>query len=1400
MEFKIAYCQAGSKKDTVCVSVKSNDDSKLNELLENAVELFDFYDAESKDRKVGRSGMTYDETFKWNYTLRRALVYAGGGSVVITGGNTIRKFQTDQWEHTAAVAMLFSFIVEFPDDDKLDGNNMIFYHSNYNHSHSYLLYRYTNIPSDLDITLNFKEAVYTNISEISPITCPVGCVGIKFSAKKNGGEQAIYDLFAENNIGGDRYDTSGKQPRPYIKLNYDAYHIFVTPSVGIIQEKSVCRYIGSQFCKFFDAKEEEVITYNDIGEDFTHIEIKNYSTLQVANLFYEQNGSDLTIRVLINGRLHKKISKTDESVKFYYTKFRNIRPGEESDEEDKTIIEFKNTNGTYICSPYVNDDDEEVDAAVSLTLPKLPAADCDSGALFDFYMECRKALEECDIVAYKGNKIFKNGNGESYFKEKYEDAEITAIITKKTYFYKKLERDFFFEGFNLPDILGLCVDDITFTKDGKTIVLMPRGNFEMDVKISDEEGRHDEGGYRKFCVNADDYFKQNSSFNRDWLEIIKNFECYKNYAFAALDSALYLLTYGDDYIEKTLYPNGMTPDKSVIKKAEALYRGFKREGKIPNLAIMGQAGTGKTYISGNIAKAFGKDGVVEVTPSDIKGAYLGHTKFMVVKKIYEALIQDKILFIDEAYNIMQDKFGKEAIDIILPVMTGDMTVIQAEIEPNRGSKEKYDIDLGEKKIVSGKEIIKKGHILKLIDDKIVEEESKDSVDPLTIPIWFGGYENEIRLMINENQGLYRRLEKICIKTPTTSELLEELRQKLQKYADTHAETQKEAVEKAKRLLDYLKKESNEKSVRDFFGWGTQPQNSKFFANHAGVNKFINDCLNEIDLSGEIGSQIEEIITATKYDIKRQLAAIKDNGSTDALDTINVITDIDTRFKDIVGCKEPIAYMKSIIEMLVNRSVYEDNRINVPKGALMEGLPGVGKTFIARAMAGELQELFQNAAPDKRFGFIAVSGSELGSRPASYIKSIFSAAEEYDACILFIDECDAIAKHRNHNTNYNKYLELIKQMDGIEKSSNVFVLAATNAPQNLDPAFVRSGRIDKKLAFDLPNAEERTEFAKRAIEKRIKTLVDFDSRLDHTKSIKYAAQLTGDRMRGCTPGDIDNAINSAFIVYRQFKHIKDSLMPYDKKFFLSYPFIEEKDGELVISAEKGNIQDGEQLGDLTELFLFIDEEIARKNMGTLNQNTRETRFDSSKNNGSCSSTAIHEVGHALTSVILGEPFDLITTLSRGDSLGYVSHHDIKMNTKSDYINRIRICMGGRISEEIIFGKDNISPGAAYDMQTATNYARKMFELFGFSEEFGFMALSVPTGGYLGANDQYTCSEAFRLQCDNAVKDFLKEIYSGTLGMFEGKKELILKLAETVFNRESMTGSEFTKLYHDIITQQ
>lgn len=249
-----------------------------------------------------------------------------------------------------------------------------------------------------------------------------------------------------------------------------------------------------------------------------------------------------------------------------------------------------------------------------------------------------------------------------------------------------------------------------------------------------------------------------------------------------------------------------------------------------------------------------------------------------------------------------------------------------------------------------------------------------------------------------------------------------------------------------------------------------------------------------------------------------------------------------------------------------------------------------------------------------------------------------------------------------------------------------------------------------------------------------------------------------KLSGSTAGDIESVINLAFVSYHQFCDLLSEKKKGSDNIYISedsfadYPFIE--------IGEDINIKfndDANGIGNtaLRIFYMIVMEEIEKKCIGDINKRFKEEKFSIEKNGSNCSSVAVHEVGHAIVSKLLGlKTFDSITIITRGNALGYVMPANQTIVTKGEYITKIKSCMGGRLAEEIVFGKDDISHGAVQDMRQATYLARNMVEQYGFSDEFGFMTQSVPKGSYLGGESVYTCSEQFREKIDIEISNLLK----------------------------------------------
>lgn len=1104
-------------------------------------------------------------------------------------------------------------------------------------------------------------------------------------------------------------------------------------------------------------------------------------------IFSETEPVGVTFGVLLDGRLYPKINKNDKGLILLHTPFYQKLDGTldppngfEHSKSPYDVIFEQVDRGKYLYIPKI--ESRFRDVVLTLTdeqefcvesLGPNPTKEVMQKLLKDYVEAMYAAFCAAGEYHAETGHVFRHiPNTDDVFYVQTNGFELFLRPNASYYYYEMPESMMVFERWEfgtLFEIMGARFD----VGDVK-VVLSPKRNSELEIEVK-EPGQDNKivgefSALEKTGFFAGAGLPQRIQFNISLAFFMQNLNLYEAIK-KSIEADVHKFTRALLEIKRgislkdmddRLYEEDEIPDKDFITFAVELQSKFKRTRVIPNIALFGEAGTGKSTMAKRLAKVVFHKELQEATPSSLKARYLGWADVSVWDVISPASKNNAIVFIDEAYELMSDKFGREAVSILLPLMEGRRPP--------------------DKKIEDGK---------RLIEIKWSELEEIP-------PIWIAGYEDETRLMLNQNTGLYRRLESGILTPPTTGKLysellklLEEAMEAIAKKEDSElfgfdAETSSEMEYKYKVLLKQFT--DNEKLIKNYFQWGAQPQNSKYFAHHAGVRQFINKCLGRIDFnkgSAEITDQIEQVIRLRKREINHQVDTVRRDaeGGRNVLEKVEIITENKTRFKDLVGCDAQIAYMNSILDMIVDKRRYEQNNIIVPKGALLLGQPGVGKTFIARAMAGELQERFEGA--DEQVGFISLSASMLTTEKEIFIGSLFDKIEElFDACIIFIDEVDSIAKDRTVNKYASHLLELIKQMDGIEQRSKIFILAATNAGESLDPAFTRPGRIDKKMEFYLPDSNARCELVRRNIKKRSGLLANFEYE-QNEEAVKELAGKVAARTPGYTPGGIEVIVNTAFMMYDQEKKAGKHTSEQEQK---PLPFENAVSNE----ADAGKTE----VSELEILLRHLYEAIEVSEAGELRSVKEDEAFSVEKNDESRSSTAIHEVGHALVSILLDIPFEKITSLPRGHALGYVSHdRERSMVTKEDFEKYIRIAMGGRAAEEIIYGKDRISAGASQDMRQATHFARLMAERWGFTEELGFMALMQDTARHLGQS-AYTCSDAFREQSDKVVSDLLKKQYVKTMTMLEDKGELIKKLAEKVFHEKTMTGDEFKKFYENL----
>lgn len=807
-------------------------------------------------------------------------------------------------------------------------------------------------------------------------------------------------------------------------------------------------------------------------------------------------------------------------------------------------------------------------------------------------------------------------------------------------------------------------------------------------------------------------------------------------------------------VEKILYPAPLVSDKSVAKIVYEEKKKYEATGKMPNYVLMGGAGCGKSTLVERIAAymkgAENESGwVLRRVSSDLKGAYVGQTANRVYELLEKADKEGKIIFIDEAYSLQSDQFGKEALEMLLPLISGERKEIEC-------------VDLETK-------------------------ETKTLVFKGNVPgIWLAGYEQETREMLVQNPGLYRRMVKLSLTEPTVEglymnllEIADDTQEKafdlLEKESDVQGKNFNilEKTTKAEVLKKVFKECKQE--IKNYFAWATAKEHINYFGNYAGVKDFYTACAVRLEGAWEIDAKrcIKEIIKEKKCEIKKQYKAIltknerKQNGEAPKFE---IQREVDVVLDDVKGNDSAVSGMRQIVKMMVERDVYEREGIHVPKGALLVGPPGTGKTMLARALAGEIQKSYdESEKKEKSVAFISVVSTELNN--ANKVSALFEEAAEYDNSVIFIDEIDAIGQQRNHSDNARVLFQLMKEMDGFEERKNIFVMAATNAPKSLDPALMRPGRFDRVMEVSYPNEEGRKAILLSYLEK----LTEIKYKIEkggQTKNLEDLAQEIAEKTIGFVPAELKNLINEAAILHKEIEEAGDGNSG-------------SKHRENLVS------QSGYECfrADILEV-------LERIRIGELVEGSKEDVFQDSKNTGS-SAVAIHEVGHALVSILLGmEPFEKITIISRGDALGYVApSRKNTLRTKNDFLKKIKVCLGGRIAEEIFYG-DDISMGAVQDIQNATTYAEDMVMLYGMSEEIGPMAIKEYRNNYLGNKNAYRCSEEFVSKAEEEINRILKTQLIETRGILKSQKNIISKLAKYVFEQETLTGAEFKKEYERI----
>ncbi len=442
------------------------------------------------------------------------------------------------------------------------------------------------------------------------------------------------------------------------------------------------------------------------------------------------------------------------------------------------------------------------------------------------------------------------------------------------------------------------------------------------------------------------------------------------------------------------------------------------------------------------------------------------------------------------------------------------------------------------------------------------------------------------------------------------------------------------------------------------------------------------------------------------------------------------------FKDVAGQEEAKESVTELVDFLHNPGKYTRIGAKLPKGALLVGPPGTGKTLLAKAVAGEA-----------KVPFFSLSGSDFVEMfvgvGASRVRDLFKQAQSQAPCIVFIDEIDAIGKSRDsHYGGGNDEREqtlnqLLAEMDGFDTSKGIVILAATNRPEVLDKALLRPGRFDRRIIVDKPDLKGRVDILK----VHSKNVLMHDS-----VDLEAIALATS----GAVGSDLANIINEAAI-------------------------LAVKEGRTVVTQD--------------DLFESVEVVIAGKEKKDRILGPEEKKI-----------VAYHEVGHALVTALEknAEPVQKITIVPRTmGSLGYVMHvpeEEKYLMSKDELLARLTTLYGGRAAEELVFG--SVTTGASNDIEKATDIARAMITRYGMSEKFGLIGLESIENRYLDGRAVLKCADETAAEIDHEVMAILKSSYDRAKTLLSENREVLDRIADFLFEKETITGKEFMEIFNEI----
>ena len=439
-----------------------------------------------------------------------------------------------------------------------------------------------------------------------------------------------------------------------------------------------------------------------------------------------------------------------------------------------------------------------------------------------------------------------------------------------------------------------------------------------------------------------------------------------------------------------------------------------------------------------------------------------------------------------------------------------------------------------------------------------------------------------------------------------------------------------------------------------------------------------------------------------------------------------------KFDDVAGEDEAKENLTEVVNYLHDPSKYQEIGASMPKGILLVGPPGTGKTMLAKAVAGEAN-----------VPFFSMSGSEFVEMfvgmGASKVRDLFKQAKEKAPCIVFIDEIDAIGQKRSggqyggNDEREQTLNQLLTEMDGFEGNNGVIILAATNRPESLDPALTRPGRFDRRVPVELPDLKGREEILK-VHAKKIKVAED----VDFNKIARMASGASG--------AELANIVNEAAL-----RAVRDG------RRFATQADLEESIEVVIAGYQKKNA-------------IMTDEE---KKI-----------------------VSYHEIGHALVAAMQSHsaPVQKITIVPRtSGALGYtmqVEEGNHYLMSKAEMENKIATLTGGRAAEEVVF--HSVTTGASNDIEQATKLARSMITRYGMSDDFDMVALETVNNQYLGGDASLACSAETQTKIDQRVVELVKKQHEKAIQILTENRAKLDELAKCLYEKETITGEEFMNI--------